>query len=274
VLRHTLDDAVLLGRACDAEGFLVEWPRADGSRWIGKTSWSTGETAWLVQDEHVNAFAVLGPGGRLAWSRRAIDVDFFALAVRGPGGVEWSIEADQHDWLFPTFSGRGDGLFLLHLDGKRLSIAHAAAEDADAFRQSIRAVPISSAGSVYLAYQTVNGQPQMLTGATPTRERFIFFHPAQRRAAMWRPNSARPRDIVLFDRSSVTAVALGPEDTLVPTGQDLLVQPVGDTKQRHSVLKGLLIPRPTADPDWPFILLAPGEGQINLTAMNLLTVGE
>jgi hypothetical protein len=60
----------LLGRSGDAEGFLIEWPRPDGSRWIGKAAWTTGRVTWLVRDAATNAHALLLRNGGLIFSRR------------------------------------------------------------------------------------------------------------------------------------------------------------------------------------------------------------
>lgn len=67
-----LPSGVLLGRSCDDRGFLIESPRPDGARWIGKVSWVSGAVDWLVQDSAVNAFATFGPRGELIFCRRTV----------------------------------------------------------------------------------------------------------------------------------------------------------------------------------------------------------
>ncbi|MBL8760972.1 MAG: hypothetical protein JNL50_06675, partial [Phycisphaerae bacterium] len=37
-----LPEGAILGRSCDAEGFLIEQPRADGTRAIAKIAWASG----------------------------------------------------------------------------------------------------------------------------------------------------------------------------------------------------------------------------------------
>src|SRR6185503_18951506 len=101
-----IDEPLILGRSADMQGFLVESPRQDGSRWIGKATWDSGEITWLVQDDYVNAFASLGPGGQLAWSRRAKVGDHFDLVVRDESG-EWTLPADGTDWAMPSWSATG-----------------------------------------------------------------------------------------------------------------------------------------------------------------------
>jgi hypothetical protein len=109
VLMFSLAEPSLLGRSCDSEGFLIESPRENGSRWIGHVSWTTGDTLWLIDDDRVNAFATAGPDGRLAWSRRAVDEHHFELVVR-LGDECGSNLRFGGDWLMPTWSGSGDGL--------------------------------------------------------------------------------------------------------------------------------------------------------------------
>ena len=81
-LLAVLGNDLLIGRSCDSEGFLVESPRVDGARWIGKVSWQGGEPTWLVADEDVNAFASLGPAGEIAWCHRRRDVEKFSILVK------------------------------------------------------------------------------------------------------------------------------------------------------------------------------------------------
>ena len=119
-------EPVVLGRSCDQFGVLVEAQRHDGSRWIGKAAWETGEIEWLVQDGNVNAFASLGPQGQLAWSRRNAQGDF-DLVVRHRDGRQWNLNSSGDSWLLPTWSGRDDGLFLTRLNDGVLDIVHAQA---------------------------------------------------------------------------------------------------------------------------------------------------
>jgi hypothetical protein len=121
-----LPRGLLLGRSCDEEGFLVEAPNADGSRWIGKVDWLSGRIVWLVQGDarpdplldtantphpaasQVAAFASLGPSGELAYSRAPSPGAPFDLVVRTVSGNS-SSELVLHDpaglaYVCPTFS--------------------------------------------------------------------------------------------------------------------------------------------------------------------------
>lgn len=88
-LAEPLNAGLILGRNADDEGFLVESPRPDGSRWIGKASWLTGRVRWLAQgDAVVNAFGFLTPRGELIYSRRRSHESDFEVVVRARDGHE------------------------------------------------------------------------------------------------------------------------------------------------------------------------------------------
>ncbi len=266
-----LDGAVILGRSCDESGFLIEHQFDDGTRSIGKAAWTSGAIEWLVENDSVNAFACLGSQGRLTWSRCAVDGDYFSLVVRQPDGSEWSAQTAGGHWLFPTFSQDGESLFVLRLTDRKLELIHGAAGSRAAFEQSIRSIPLSDQGSLHLAYQVMNGQPLTVGLPPSTHDELVFFHPTQGRAALWRPYSRSARQVTLFDRGSFTAVLNEDGMTaLVATGSDLWQQSLTDARDQVSLLKGVLIPRATARSEWRYLLLTPLEGEIGLTAMQLL----
>jgi hypothetical protein len=263
-----MEGPMLLGRGGDDEGFLVEWPREDGSRWIGKVSWQTGDVDWIISGDDVNAFATIGPEGQLAWSRRTIDGELFELVVRKPNGHEWSLAEDEIQYLYPTWSGHGDGLFLAMLEDGRLDLAHMVAGDARAARQSTRRKTVATAGSKFLAYQMMIGQPADLAASPSSFEQLAFFHPARHRAAIWRPHV---RDgMVQLQRGSITATLTERGYALVPTDEELLLQSVDDLREWKSLLKGVLVPRPTPGLPYPYVLLSPSSHKVGLTAMQLL----
>ncbi|MBC7836098.1 MAG: hypothetical protein H7Y88_13515 [Phycisphaerales bacterium] len=79
---------VMLGRAADDHGFLVESPRPDGERWIGKADWATGDITWLVQEHACAAHAVFLSDGSLAFTRTSLPpaTSRSELVVLGPAG--------------------------------------------------------------------------------------------------------------------------------------------------------------------------------------------
>jgi hypothetical protein len=264
----TMSQPALLGRSCDASGFLVEVPREDGSRWIGTTSWKTGEILWLITDEQVNAFASLGPGGRLAWSRRAPDAEKFDLVVRH-AATEWSISAGKETWLLPTWTQSGR-LFSLALEGGNLEARYAIASDAQAFHQSQQRFRIAADASVHTAYQCLSGQGQLTTESRSPSDAFLFFHPAMQRMALWRPLAPSGQRALHLNAGSIAALIDNPNSVLVATGTELMRQSLVQPQQRVHLAIGTQVPRATPSSGWPYLLLKPGEGQIDLTAMRLL----
>lgn len=270
----TIHEPLILGRSYDHEGFLVEAPQDDGSRWIGYVEWETGELHWLVADEFVNAFPSLGPDGRLAWSRREVnDSDQqFELVVRGPhdGGdfYEWSYGRDRESWLMPTWSGSGNGLFAFVLTADYLEAVYAVGSDPSAFRQSQQRIGLARTASVHSAYQAVGAQ--ISTPSVPwlsANEQLVFFHPSRMRMAVWRPMSGRQNPVTLLNRNSFAAVVDPHDRAFVTTEDDLIIQQVTQPTDRAELLAGTLIARPVNIESWPYILLAPAGGQITVVAL-------
>jgi hypothetical protein len=277
-LVRSLDEPLLLGRSCDSDGFLVESQRDDGSRWIGKASWRSGEITWLVTGTDVNAFGSLGPAGRLAWSRRAVDSDHFELVVRSASD-EWAASFPDEHWLMPTWSGRGDGIFALVLRDEFLDIVYAQASNPAALQQSRVRLPQGKDASVYAAYQTVNGQMVVADAPTPGREQLVFFHPAHHQAAIWRPLAGGGAGSaggnggggsILLGQGTFAAMADEANFAIVSTPENVVRRNLTNPRARMDLVAGTHIPRPTHACTWPYLLLSPGEGQIKLTAMRLL----
>jgi hypothetical protein len=271
-LISSLDESAVLGRSCDAVGFLIESPREDGSRWIGKAAWRTGEIQWLVTGPDVNAFAAMGPAGRLAWSRRTVDAEFFDLVVRSGGAVsEWTISAAGEHWLFPTWSGP-DRIFVFALTEGELEARYASVANPLAFRQSIQRFSISSGATTFTAYQAVNGQTAFPDPAA--RDRLVFFHPALLRMAIWRPLETGGHRKMHLNARSIAAVVDETDFALVATDDELIRQNLRIDRQRVHLAAGAKVPRATPGSDWPYLLLTPGESQIGVAAMRLLNPGQ
>jgi hypothetical protein len=273
-LKAIVDEAAILGRACTSEGFLVEAPRENGSRWIGLASWETGLVRWLVADDNaVNAFATVREDGALAFSSRPIDGAEFDLIVR-KGGAEWRLPGQGGDWLMPTWSGAGDGLFALLLRGESLDLVHMIASSAEEVRRTIRPLPLASSGAtIDTAYQTLNATVVTTVTGSAGRDQLTFFHPSRLRAAVWAP----PDVPVLLDRDSLAAVidTEDPDYVLVTRTRQLILRRIVDERglDRIDVIDGTHVPRATADEERPYVLLRPSEGVIGLTALYLVPKG-
>jgi hypothetical protein len=269
-LHATIHEPLILGRSYDQNGFLVEAPQDDGSRWIGYVQWDSAELHWLVADDFVNAFPSLGPDGRLAWSRRGVnDADHhFELVIRSPNGDDWSYPHDRESWLMPTWSGRGNGMFVFVLTDDYLEAAYAVASDASAFRQSQQRIGLARSASVHSAYQAVGAQ--ISSPSVPwinANEQLVFFHPSRMRMAVWRPMSGRQNPVMLLNRNSFAAVVDSHDRAFVTTEDHLLIQQVTQPTDRAELLAGTLIARPVNIVNWPYVLLAPANGEVAVAAL-------
>jgi len=107
------EPGLVLGRAADNAGFLIESPRPDGARWIGRIRWGAPRESndyapeWLVQDGRVNAFATLGPGGALAYSARDVRTANFDLVVRARGRTLRLDGAGLRSYIYPALDPDG-----------------------------------------------------------------------------------------------------------------------------------------------------------------------
>lgn len=266
VLQARTETGLLLGRSADEAGLLVESPRDDGARWIGRLPWIGGPVQWLVADDHVNAFACLGPQGRLAWSRRTPEASSFDLVVR-VGEDQWTLEAGDGDWLMPTWSEQPDGLFVLRLAGGRLDAVFMNASSADAARQTLARLPIAQQKTARDAYQCLSSRAcvQGLPPVGPVH--FLFWHPGAGRMAMWRPFDSADASTLLEPGSVAAEIDRSGYILAATTDRLLLQDPMRATAR--TLLPGPLIPRSTADPRWPYVLLLPQHGQIGLMALRL-----
>ncbi len=269
----TISEPVLLGRACDQSGFLIESPREDGSRWIGHAAWESAEIRWLVDDQSVNAFATLGPSGQLAWSSKTPDANHFSLSVRR-GIRTFTIPAQGRDWLMPVYSGVGDSLFALTLSNGFLDAVYGSATDTRAFQQSKQHLTIAQNASPWTAYQTLAAAVSVIDGSVPEHEQLAFFHIPRSRAAIWRPLTGSRRNLTFLDERTYMVLPVDNNRALAVTDRSLILQNVGNVRDKADLLAGMLIPRPTQLRKIPYLLLETAENRIALTSLALLSPDE
>ncbi len=267
----TVKLAAVLGRSVDADGFLIESPREDGSRHIGKVSWETGEVLWLVEGPHVNAFAALAPDGRLAWSRRAIDAEHFDLVVRDAGGGEWSLTGKGGDWVMPVWSTVGDGLFALHHEDRRMRMCYGIPTTAQTYQTSLRDFLLSSSADRYAPWQAFNAQTAtdgMTGGSAPE---IMIFHPPLSRMVMWQPLQPKDRAVTQLNARSLAALLQAAGAVVIAKRDELLLQSLKQADAHITLVKGMWIPRRTPESAWPYALISTGaDGRVGLTAMRFL----
>lgn len=182
------DGGFILGRSADERGFLIESPRPDGSRWIGRIAWGTDtstkgfEPEWLVQDGGVNAFAALGPDGALVWSRRDAGARSFDLMVRR-GGVTTRFSGDGlRSYVFPSFNADGSRVFMMVLRDGILELGSVDPTSEESMRQSFVRAFVSDRADDATAAQMVT--PQGTRDGVDGRD-LLFYHPTILSIARW-----------------------------------------------------------------------------------------
>ena len=282
MLVASVEESALLGRSGDDRGFLIESPRPDGSRWIGRAAWHDGTVEWLVTGPHVNAFADLGPDGRLAWSRRVIGSDRWALVVRDHLGERE--HARDGDWIMPTFSGEGCRLFVMLLresraqdeSGSALDLLFFDAADFTRMRGTMRSQPLTRSGASVATVVNAMTVPTHVRGTRSPQqpEHLSFYDPRRHRpgAAIWYPTG----NYVHFGPDSWAAVLdnLDPDYVLVTTRDAIERRHIRHQAVKGEIMAGMQIARPTGDPDRPWILLRPDQGRLDVTVMRLLPPSE
>lgn len=227
-----LPPGLLLGRSASDEGFLVEAPQADGSRWIGRVRWATQRLDWLVRDGRVNAQAATAPGtpegadSRYAFVRRNTDETVFSLVLltRKDGmNTErvYTAPDRSQSFLFPLFSADGRTLaaFAIAADNPAASPLQLVAFDLDSPEPGLRPcarVDLGLAvGGVHSAFQCVASlqSPSTLParpiegGPSDVRDTFarglLFFSPRDSAMAWWLPREQR---LLTLARGSFAAV--------------------------------------------------------------------
>ncbi len=269
----TVPESALLGRSCDDEGFLIEAPRADGTRWIGRAAWDTGEVTWLVrEDGAVSAFATRAADGSLAWSSVGLDGEHFELVVRRDGR-EWRLPARGNDWLMPTWSATTNrdgthGLFALMLRGDMMDAVHMDASSEERAYRTIQRLPLANRNAgVQTAYQTVNAHITIPGAPAADHDTLPFLHPTRLRCAVWTP----PGPAALFDAGSfaVAIDASDPSFVLMSTMKDLVRRRIDEGRSRTRLIAGPHVARPTPG-NGGYVLLNPLDGVIGVTRMRLL----
>jgi len=281
-----LPGGLLLGRSADDRGFLVESPRADGARWIGRVSWRDGGVEWLVKDENVNAHAVFTPDGLLVHTRRGVGEPRASLALRDRSmrlidTLVHQGEAGGGTFLFPVCTGETGVVYALtgSDDGMGLEairISESGVNQGSLVFGAVEARKIvASHASPSMAYQCLAG----LGYGLPAHDEadfspLLIFHPRLER-------------IVSFDRRR-NSIAMLPEGTsagvrspyvhapgyFLCTPEELIFTPGATQTGREAPVASILtepyLPRLTTNAERPLMMLGFGRHdplQINLLAL-------
>lgn len=277
-----LEHGLLLGRGCDQSGFLVESPRADGSRWIGKVEWVSGRVTWLVRDDRVSAHATLTAGGDLAFIRRGVSSAVADLVVQSGGRESVARATDlageaEAAFTFPMAGADPDVLYaLLHSSGGIELVAlrlERSGGDMNAPRvigPVIARQHLTDSTGLGIANQVAAPVQPALPGDGPPADvhPLAIMHPAFGRMAEFDLRTASFN--LLPDRSIAAArIASGSDERPVPGGwfvttPDGLVfsadRAEADPRAPRNdarVLADPVVPRATLDPVRQVVLLGP-----------------
>jgi hypothetical protein len=269
-----LPSGLMLGRACDNRGFLVESPREDGSRWIGRVTWVGGTLEWIIQGNTVNSHAVFTIRGDLLYTRRAIGgprTELVLLTARGE-----SVRTSEGSYLFPITTTEKDLVYAFNLSESGLQVEAIRLVDDPPGSGTVRlgrtfaTAFIGKPGDAALAYQvTAPLQSAIVTGrehedlaAYP----LIFYHPDFARMVAFDTQSSfdnQPGSYTLLAPKSIAAIRWSEAAGYLcasPEGLMFTPEPVrSDIKRRPDIKLDSTpyVPRATADPKRPVILLGP-----------------
>jgi hypothetical protein len=230
---------LVLGRAADARGFLVESPRPDGARWIGRIAWGSDEPEWLVQDGRVNAFATLGPNGELAYASREKSDRTFDLVVRRDGRTARLSSEGTRSYVFPCFTSDGLKIHAISLRDGILELLEADPASDESLRQSATRALISERADDSTAMQMTT--PQGTRDGTDGGD-WIVFHPALGSLIRWNAvDGVRP-----FAGSPIAAGRIDTRRTAFLVGNRVRIRslddPSGEAEGRMRMDSGVAEP--------------------------------
>ncbi len=280
-VRHLtpMPSGLVLGRSANDAGFLVESPRADGSRWIGEVSWRTGDVRWLVQDDAVNAHAVYTPGGHLVYTSQAAGGAVSVLVLRDRDGFVSRAEEEGVSYAFPTCTDEGGVVYVFadergELVLRALRITESGVKQGAYVLGEIEAQHrVASNPTRTIVYQSLAGigygMPSRSASQPARPLPFVFVHPVRRRLVAF---DRRDGSISEFPERShaVARSSLGGDDdggyfVTLPDGLFYMTLAEIDARRGNllraaRILDDAYIPRASTNPDRPLIVFGPTQG--------------
>lgn len=284
---------LVLGRSADAQGFLVESVREDGSRWIGRAAWAGGHVDWLATGNVVNAHGVLTPQGDLLFSRRTLGSmvgdlvllrrDGTELVRRDPtGSYDLAVVADDGSHAVAFVRGESG------IDAEAISMSE---EQPGSGKRRLGATisrrRVVDSTDPAMVYQLVAGLQGPLPivgseGAAPRGSHAVFLHPPLKRMVVF--NEIEGVFMPLAP-DSVSAVRWAGDEKSTPgyfctTPKDLVfsMEPSTDPdrlakRSDARVLASSLVPRVTNNPERGMIVIGPMKGDAFRLAVSAVKVG-
>lgn len=256
---------LLLGRASDDRGVLVESPRPDGARWIGRMDWVTGQISWLATGTRVNAHGVLTPEGTLVFVAADLEGGSPRLTVLDSQGRAAEFASDNLTPLYPIACDDPTRVVALVLSRNGMELVAIRLARSNSGGLSLGPIVfrsrISTADSMAAAHQIAEPSVGAMTGSHGWNASIIW-HPGLRKAVEVDFGGGPQRPL---GEGSVSAVRWQNQETqgYFVTGPDgLKFQPRSDsvpsgTARLARVIDVPAVARATRSPDRPLILLAP-----------------
>ncbi|GAB4543802.1 MAG: hypothetical protein Tsb0013_00320 [Phycisphaerales bacterium] len=255
-----IEAGVLLGRAANDRGFLVEEPRPDGSRRVGLCAWQTGIIDWLADEPGVIfTGATVTDDDELIATRRT---------VGEPDGALWSsrlgvLARDEGAvYAFPMLTGEPGACAAIELARDRgATLTWWTYRSGQPILRTRRR--LTGDDAMITAYQSTDPLRGIAPRADTPTPGVLVFSPGAGRVVMF--DHERADLVPLADRSfggawapdeGGWAVLLSTPDGLVH--QRLVSrQRVWEALPGADVLADPYIPRVTRNPDRPFVLIGP-----------------
>jgi hypothetical protein len=259
----------ILGRASNAEGFLVERPYADGRRDIALARWSGGIDV-LVQDSQCNAHATIAEDGTLAWSRRHPEAGEWRLVVRRGGRDTELLPEPGSDLLAPVFSGDGRGIFAVELRANAASFAWlpfgpGGVPPADAASRPDRLrSPVSARGSLSWALRAT--EPAAGSAASPPGSgRLMAWLPEPATMVLWLPGSMPER----LASGSLAGTEIDEGNVVVTVGGALCREQLGAPPPHPVVADEPWVTRPVSGSPGELVGMLARNGQVQFARLRL-----
>lgn len=262
----------LLGRATDAVGYLIEWPRPDGSRWIGRVHWVGGRVEWLVQGQAVNAHAVYTPRGGLLYTRRAPGAANAELVLAAEG--QESVRSDPAgSYCFPVTTADVAVAYTLVRTATGIDLEAVGVDTRGRLAGTLSRERLANNIDPIAAYQIAQPtQPSLGPMAASTMSlgslatALVIYHPGLGRMTQF---DVRSGGFLPLAQGSVSAVAwdTGAERGYLcttPEGVMFMPPPLATTGAAAKappaparVIPDTAVPRRTINPQRPIVLFAP-----------------
>ncbi|MBL8763658.1 MAG: hypothetical protein JNM07_05265 [Phycisphaerae bacterium] len=265
---------VILGRAADTSGFLIERINDDGSRWIGRLDWVSGQPAWLVRGSDVNAMATLTSDGMLIWSRRTQAGAEWTLMLRTPSGQEVPCRESSSTALIGVTTGDPGVVYALAGWSGQLELwtlgLDRQAPSSPRWGPLLARRPIGGAADQFTAYQCAAAAPPIIraeTGST-AESGVVLFHPRLGGMAVYDRRADEFRSLGRGSAAAVRSPFVGNPGYLTSTTDGLVFIREGLNPAQipgARVLADPYVPRLTTDSARPVILIGPGrKGEMRL----------